>query len=274
MRVLLLGASGQIGQAVLGRLCGKGIEVVAVSRRPPNDRTERVTWLVRDLYEEGPLPAATHIVSAGPLDLLFAALAGLPEPPRRVVAFSSTSRFTKAKSSSAGERGLAAHIVELETRLATVQDGMEWVILRPTLVYGGANRSLSIIERTIKRLGLVPLFGVGIGQRQPVHTKDLAAAAVTALTAATAANHAYNLPGGEILSYRVMIERLFAKQGKRPRILRLPFWLGRAALVPLRLLPRYRLLTAAMLRRVDEDLLFNVEDAARELDYHPQDFKP
>jgi nucleoside-diphosphate-sugar epimerase len=49
-----------------------------------------------------------------------------------------------------------------------------------------------------------------------VHADDLAGAALAALDAPGAADRAFDLPGGETLSYRAMVERIFEGMGRRP----------------------------------------------------------
>ncbi len=65
---------------------------------------------------------------------------------RRVIAFSSTSRFTKRVSANAYEQELVTKCERL---------GMAWTILRPTLIYGGAggHRNVADIARLIRKFG-------------------------------------------------------------------------------------------------------------------------
>jgi len=44
--------------------------------------------------------------------------------------------------------------------------GIEWVILRPTLIYGsGVDKSIEVMAKFIKRFGVFPLYGKGSGLR-------------------------------------------------------------------------------------------------------------
>jgi nucleoside-diphosphate-sugar epimerase len=63
MRVVVSGATGNVGTALLGRLLGAGHEVVGVVRRPPDDARpyEDADWVTADLASDsclGPLRAA------------------------------------------------------------------------------------------------------------------------------------------------------------------------------------------------------------------------
>ena len=124
---------------------------------------------------------------------------------------------------------------------------MEWVILRPTLIYGrGRDKNISEMARFIRRFGFFPIFGQAEGLRQPVHAEDVAGACVAALETSAATNRMYYLSGGETLSYREMTGRIFSVLGRHPRLLHVPLGLFRFAVACLRWLPRYRNWSVAM----------------------------
>jgi nucleoside-diphosphate-sugar epimerase len=194
---------------------------------------------------------------------------------RRVVVLSSTSRFTKVGSGDMAEQATVAQLIEGEARLQAWAEsrGIEWVILRPTLIYGlGRDKNINEIARFIRRFGFFPVLGEAIGLRQPIHAEDVAGACVSALQAPGAANRAYNISGGETLSYREMVVRVFAAVGRRPRVLTVPLWAFRLAVSLLRFLPRYRLWSAGMAERMNRDLVFDHAEAARDLGFKPRAF--
>jgi nucleoside-diphosphate-sugar epimerase len=194
---------------------------------------------------------------------------------KRVVALSSTSRFTKTESSDLLEQEAAKKLVDGESMLQhwAQANALDWIILRPTMIYGlGRDKNLAEVARFIRRFGLFPLFGRANGLRQPIHVEDLARVCFAALQAPGVANRAYNLSGGEILTYRDMINRVFAAVGRRPRMLPVPLLAFRMAVAVLRLLPRYRNWTAAMAERMNRDLVFDHSDAAKDLAFKPRSF--
>lgn len=195
---------------------------------------------------------------------------------RRMVVLSSTSRFTKVGSGDTAENAIAAKLIDSETRVRTwaASCGIEWVILRPTLIYGLArDRNISEIARFIRRFGFFPLLGKANGLRQPIHARDVATACISALRARNAANRAYNISGGETIAYRDMVIRVFAALGRRPRLLTVPLWAFRFAVAVLRRLPRYRQWSTAMVERMNRDLVFDHTEAARDLGFKPREFE-
>jgi nucleoside-diphosphate-sugar epimerase len=195
---------------------------------------------------------------------------------RRIVVLSSTSRFTKVDSGDTAEHAVVAKLIDGETRLqAWAQSrSIEWVILRPTLIYGlGRDKNITEISRFIRRFGVFPLFGKAKGLRQPIHAADVAIACLSALQSPFAANHAYNISGGQVLTYREMVLRIFAALERRPYVLTVPLLGFRLAVSVLRLIPRYRQWSSAMAERMNQDLVFDQTEPMRDLNFNPRPFQ-
>jgi nucleoside-diphosphate-sugar epimerase len=275
--VLVLGATSLIGRFALPRLVEAGADVTAVSRKPRDSRADGVAWVRADLTAaDAVLPPAGDALSLSPIWLLPSALPLLQAAGvRRIVAFSSTSRFTKAASPEAEERAVAARLADGEAALAAFCDerGIGWTVLRPTMIYAeGWDANVSRLARLIGRFGVFPLAGEGGGRRQPVHADDLAAVGIAALERPEAAGRSYDLPGGETLTYREMVARIFEGLGRRPRIVSMPPALWSLGLK----LAGGRLpgVNAAMGERMSADLVFDAGPAARDLDWAPRPFRP
>ena len=219
---------------------------------------------------------ATTVFSLSPIWLLPAALPALQaRGMERLIAFSSTSRFTKADSPDAGERAVAVQLASAEAAVEAwcAQHGVAWTILRPTLIYDeGHDENVSRIARLVKRFHVMPLSGRGEGLRQPVHAADLAAGALAAAHAPASRNKAYNLVGGETVTYRVMVDRVFEGLAKAPRSLPMPTWLF--GLIMRLAKPFYPGATVAMGTRMGQDLTFDSADAARDFAWSPRAFHP
>lgn len=271
-----------VGESLLPLLAHAGWQITAFSRRAFNRVGNDVVWrqinpssspLVSPLAEEAHIPNWICVAPIWTLPDYFSLLEGYGAC--RVVALSSTSRFSKHESGDPAERALARRLDDAEAKLCAwaKSRGVEWTILRPTLIYGrGRDKNLSEIARWIRRFGFFPLLGQGLGLRQPVHVTDVAAACVAALTNAGACNRDYNISGAETLPYREMVGRVFAALGRRPRFLIVPAGVFKLALMGLRLFPRYRHWSVAMAERMNRDLVFDHSDAVREWGFVPQSF--
>ena len=285
----VLGASSMVGQSLLPRLASSGWHVEAFSRQPHKygqtvEKNTRIVFrlLERTVPNHAPSPVAkeniSHWVSLAPIWVLpdyFPMLAAYRA--KRVVALSSTSIFTKQNSSDHVEQETADKLRDGEQRFIAWAEAnrIEWVILRPTLIYGlGQDRNICEIARFISRFGFFPLLGAAQGLRQPVHVEDVASASAAALRNAQAGNHAYNLSGAERLPYREMVGRVFRTMGKPERFVNIPLYIFRPAIACLRVIPRFRNWSAAMAERMNADLVFDHADAARELGFSPRLFQP
>ena len=269
----VIGASSFVGARLLVRLLEDQPSVIAFSRNAVNSAGPLgCAWRRLPAQPEGEIQ---HWVCVAPIWALPEHLPFLRAcGARRVVALSSTSRFTKAGSADAAEQAVSARLASAEECLGRECDraGIELVILRPTLIYGyGADRNVSDIVRFVQRFGFFPVLGAATGLRQPVHADDVAAACAAALRAPVGGG-AYDLSGGETLPYRVMVERVFSALGRRSRIVEVPMALMRAAVPLARQLPRFRHLTLEMAHRMNRDLVFDHARAARDLGFAPRPF--
>jgi len=275
--VVVLGATSLVGRFLIDRLLEAGIQTIAVSRQPQATQNG-VTWVKGDLIGLD-LPHGQHpglAISLSPIWLLSSALPTLRRAGvNRLVAFSSTSLYTKANSPIGAEQDVARRLIEGEaaTRSYCESEGIAWTILRPTVIYAeGRDRSITRLANLIRRVHALPLAGDGSGRRQPVHADDLAAGAIAAAASPTTVNRAYDVPGGETLTYRTMAERIFEGMGRRPRIVRIPPPLWRLGLsVASHWMAG---VTTEMGSRMSEDLVFDGGPAERDFHWRPRRFQP
>jgi nucleoside-diphosphate-sugar epimerase len=277
----VIGATSLVGSCLLSRLPEAGHRIVAFSRKPQSNLLDSVIWRqlpTRHDYQKAlETDQITHWICAAPIWVLpehFSLLEA--QGARRIVAISSTSRLTKQDSTDPGEQTVARRLAEAENVVrdwATAQ-GIEWIVLRPTLIYGlGRDKNIGEIARFIRRFRFFPLLGKANGRRQPIHAQDVADACIAALRATDVKDRAYNISGGETVSYREMVTRIFNAMNRPPLMLRVPLFAFRSAIALLRLVPAYRQLSTAMAERMNRDLVFDHSEAERDLAFQPRDFR-
>ena len=179
----VLGATSLVGACLLPLLACSGWHVTAYTRQPVGHAGDGVVWKQLSLNHAKTVEEVTpYWLCVAPIWVLpdyFALLEA--SGARRVVVLSSTSRFTKVGSGDTAENAVAAKLIESEAWVQAwaEEHGIEWVILRPTLIYGlGRDKNISEIARFIIRFGFFPLLGRAHGLRQPIHAQDVAAACV------------------------------------------------------------------------------------------------
>jgi GT2 family glycosyltransferase/nucleoside-diphosphate-sugar epimerase len=282
---IVTGATSQIGHFLIPRLREAGYTVHAISRKPVGHDREvdpALIWheadIVRDQDALKKIAGATVLIHLAPLGTLPPLVKGAAEMGiRRIIAFGSTSRYSKAVTADPGERRLVRELFESEERLARAcsEHGITWTLFRPTLIYGcGMDKNVTTIATFIRRFGFFPIVGDGSGLRSPVHADDLAAACLTALDCPATANQAYNLSGGQTLTYRQMVEGIFGGLGKKPRIIRIPRAAFAVLLKGAALFPAYWHVNPEMVNRMNLDLDFDHAAATRDFGYAPRSFKP
>jgi nucleoside-diphosphate-sugar epimerase len=270
----VIGATGAVGRYVLPLFVEAGWNVIAFSRKKRDDkRLPGIRWRVLCPPEAQFGEQIQHWVSLAPITALsdyFPLLVSFGA--RRIVAISSTSRFTKISSPDARERRTAKNLAESEEALIAwaKKENVVYTILRPTMIYDfGRDKNITLIARFIKRFGFFCILGEAEGLRQPVHARDVASACAAALQSQAAENHSYNLSGGEVLSYREMVNCIFFTLGKKPRLVKIPLGLFHAAVFVLRVHPRFRHWSSAMAQRMNQDMIFDHEEARRDLHFAP-----
>lgn len=288
--VLITGAASQIGVFLLPALGRQDTDIVALTRnidavddgsRLSSSVAQFARWIE---YDIGSSPDGDTGVSAEAL-IHLAPLATLPRlvpsfaarGGKRLIAFGSTGRYSKSRSEDAREQAFVTRTSEAESIVAGLceQHGIAWTIFRPTLVYGaGMDRNVTLIAELIRRYRCFPLLGSSRGLRQPVHAADLAEACRLALSNPATFGKAYNLSGGETLSYLEMVRRIFVALDLKPRFVRVPLLFFRIAMWSISRIPRYRDFNSQMARRMNDDLAFDHSEAARDFGYAPRPFQP
>lgn len=276
MQSFVVGATGVVGGYIVEHLVRSGETPLALSRA--RHRNCGVEWLQGDLAAPetwNPPPFETLYCTAE-VDLLADALPRIYTTSlKRVVAFTSTSIVTKIDSEVASERELLQRLAEGERRLIAICEryNVGWTILRPTIIYAeGRDGNVSRLARLCRRFGVLPLMGNGAGLRQPVHAEDLAIGAIAAAASDAAIGKTYALPGGETISYREMVGRIFDALGKPRRIISAPPLVWRMAFALAK--PFLPNANAAMGSRMANDMVFDPAPAARDFGWNPRGFHP
>jgi nucleoside-diphosphate-sugar epimerase len=281
-KIIVTGATSIIGRFLLTRLLEAGYEVHALSRKNNPDRgvISSLFWHQVNIDHPEQLPRfdAVALVHLAPLWLLPPLLPALSSLRiKRVIAFGSTSLFSKAHSADASERQVAARLnaaEEIIHRDCGVSR-INWTVFRPTLVYDcDRDKNITQIARFIRRYGFFPLLGKAGGLRQPVHADDLAQACLLALNQPITFGRSYNLSGGETLTYRQMVEKIFSSLGTPIRFFIVPEWLFRLGIQGVALFPGKRGITPEMATRMNIDLCFSHADAAKDFGFAPKPFLP
>lgn len=230
MRILVLGAGGFVGRHLLTELLARGHEPVGVVRRAAGlaEAFPGVLFLERDLARvrdpadwaealqgveavvnaagvlQGPEMEAVHLEAPAALYRACAA-AGV----RRVVLVSAISARPEVATDYARAK--------LRGEALLRQSGLDWTILRPSLVYAeGSYGGTSLLRALAALPWRVPLPGDGGYPFSPIHAEDLARCLRLACEEPRFVGVTLEPAGPETLSLRELLARYRAWLGFGP----------------------------------------------------------
>lgn len=249
-RVLLTGATGFVGPAVVAGLVAAGYRVRAASRRPaslpPQVEQVRIGDMARPIDWTQALQGVDHVVHmaglahAGPgLDealyrrintdaTLELAEAAQASGVRRFVYLSSIKALMGAVDGPAvSEEGVPAPSdiygrskLGAEQGLATLD--LDWIALRPVLIYGpGVKANMAALLRLARTPLPLPLGGLK-APRSLLAVENLASAILFSLDEACPSRRSYVVADPEPISVAGIVAALRQGLGRSPRLVPVP----------------------------------------------------
>jgi len=240
--LLLTGATGVLGHAVVRRLTARGIPVRCLVRDPRRLGPERVRvqLAIGDLAD----PASWRNALRG-VDTVIHLAGGARDQPRATV--EELNGLAAWRLLRAAERARARHFIWITPLGATPHHPMRMqrakalaaaalaestvpiTTFAHSLVYAPGDRHLRWLER-LGYLPAVPLVGRGIARTQPLWAEDAADCVIAALEHPPQRHVRHELAGPETLTQREFVRLVLAASGRRRRTVPLPLAGLRAAL--------------------------------------------
>ncbi len=277
--LVIAGGNNLVAPYLMQRLSAQNLSAEVISRNAVDvPEGFKFTQMDLSMARNWIAPENAVVVSLLPLQVLAQFL------PRfigikSIVAVGTASRYIKVKSANPREQTAALNIKMAEDIFQSWchRSNVQCALLRGAMIYDGI-RDYNVVRmaRFMKRYRFLPLSPPASGLRQPIHADDVAKAVVTCLNNEAAYGKDLNIAGSEVLTYRAMAERIFTALGLKPRfwMLRTEFlkksmeWASKTGLI------QEAFFSASVFQRMNEDLIFDIEEGLRLLDYQPRGFRP
>ena len=159
---------------------------------------------------------------------------------------------------------------KLEAEECVKKSGLQWVILRPSEVYGqGEGNSINRLIRWIQRYPCVPMIGLGKSRLSPVHVDDVVSAMVLSILDEKLTNETIVLAGPEELTYDQLVDRISAYIGVNRLKIHLPVGLIRLVVAGLSKVG-INILVPDQIPRLLKEKPYEIDLAREKLNYSPR----
>ncbi|MGZ4350372.1 MAG: NAD(P)H-binding protein [Solirubrobacteraceae bacterium] len=240
--LLLTGATGTVGRALLGPLLQSGAPVRCLVRDPRRlgpDRV-RVQIALGDLGDHlsfrhalRGVDTVVHLASVirdqthGSIEELSGVAtwrlvqAAQRAGVRRFVFFSTLGASTRSRARLMRAKAVAES--------AVVASSLEHTVFAPSIIYAPGDPYLRLLQR-MSWLPVMAIPGDGRAAFQPISADDVAACVMAALTSDAATGARYELAGPETLTHREIVALALRSFHRLRRIVGVPLWLTRRIL--------------------------------------------
>ena len=239
--ILLTGATGLVGSALLQRLLAQGQPVRCLVRDPRRLGPNRVRVQITMGDLANPLAIRQAVRGVETVVHLAATIRDQPRGSIEELNALATIRLLREARQAGAERFLFfSAIGASETsparffrakglaEQAVLRSGLATTVLAPSIVYAPGDPWLTLLRR-FSLLPWMPVSGSGDAAYQPIWAEDAAAAAEHALNGSGDAGR-YELAGPEVLTYEEIVRLALDAWGRPRPLIHLPLWFVRRSL--------------------------------------------
>ncbi len=247
MNIFLAGASGYVGLRVMSGLVSAGHSVVAlvhssrssesIARIYPNVSVVKGNVGDRDEMLRA-VPAGTDAIIYLPGLLRESPKKGITfrsvhvEGVRNVLASATkagATRWIQMSALGADPKGSTGYYrTKWEAEELVKASGLEWTILRPSLIFDDRPREehnfVGEIAKAIRMAPFVPILGNGEFLFQPVSVDDVSETIVQSLSKPETIGEIYEIGGPDKISYRELVLMIAHAMGTKKPAVSIPLW--------------------------------------------------
>jgi len=240
LNVAIIGGGGFVGRNLARGLVGAGFKIRLLTYRSKSDFGEsgQVKLVAADIHDKESLKDALkgidviyHLVGIiaetkyltfektvvqGTANLIEACV---HNNVGKIIYLSALGTSENAKTNYHQAKWKAEEIIR--------NSKMEYVILRPSTIFGPEDKFINMLANMIRKFHLVPIIGNGNYSLQPIFIDDLIKILISSLENSAASNRVVEIGGPEKLQFKAIIAVLKKILKKRSMIVYIPVCLAR-----------------------------------------------
>ena len=242
-RVTVFGGSGFLGRQIVKHLAAEGSSVRVAVRHPERasflerlGREGQIELVKADVWDENTVAEAVkqsasvintvgHYVEKGRATFdavhgqgaLHVARQARQAGAKRLIHISGLGADPASDSPYVRARGIGEDLVKGAFEGVT--------IFRPSVIFGPDDAFFNTLANMARQSPILPLFGRGATNLQPVHVGDVAEACVRVLGDPSTQGKLYELGGPRVYTYRALLKLVLKQADKRRVLVPVPFFI-------------------------------------------------
>jgi len=149
------------------------------------------------------------------------------------------------------------------------KSGIDYIILRPALIYGKGSKDICLLAELIKRYPVIPVFGDGEGLLQPVYVDDVCDVILKLINDRNIKNKIYYVAGKEKISLNSLIDKIAGLFSKRVIKIHIPLWVLWLPLRVYNLFEKKSLINYKSLSILSMDKVCEIGEVRGDLNFKP-----
>ncbi len=254
-RVTVFGGSGFLGRQIVKHLAAEGTKIRVGVRHPERasflerfGRDGQIELVQADVWDESTVACAVkqsgsvintvgHYVEKGKATFdvvhgqgaLHVARQARQAGVERLIHISGLGADPASDSPYVRARGIGEALVKKAFEGVT--------ILRPSVIFGPDDAFFNTLAGLARHSPILPLFGMGRTNLQPVFVENVAEACVRVLANPSTIGKVYELGGPEVYTYRALVQLVLKQVDRRRILVPVPFFVWDALATLLAFLP-------------------------------------
>lgn len=243
--VTIIGGTGFLGSYIAKNLATTGVRIKIISRNaqsyPPASKIAgyvgQISYINCDIHDEKQL--AKHLRNS---DFVINCIGVLyskgkqnyeymhsefPKKLAQIAAVCGCKRLVHISSLGVDRISTAQYaITKLKGEKAVRGSGVEYTIIRPSVMFGPEDNFINMFSRFADILPILPLIGGGQNKMQPVYVDDAAQAVLRVLTThyKKTANAVIELGGPKVFSFEQILDLILKTKKLHKMKIRLPYF--------------------------------------------------